>query len=131
MAPSSNTGAVLSPPEVAVSGGRFSDALRVVRGLVLGPKYESIIADIQTAFDVSERTAERIYAGQAVSGDTTFAVLLHEKFGGPVLEDALRRIPIERRAQVATALRESADLIRMEAEHETLARELANKRAGR
>jgi hypothetical protein len=105
--------------------------MRVVRSAFLGPKYDATISDIQTALQCSYRTAQRIYAGQSVNGDTTLAALTTVQAGGPLLEEALRRVPLERRADVAAALRDAADLIRMEAEHEKLARELANKRAAR
>jgi hypothetical protein len=121
----------MSPPDVAVAGGNFSGTLSVVRKLFLGRRYEATVQDIQTALASSRRTAERVYAGQSVSCETTLAILTAATIGGPVLEEALRRVPLERRAHIAKELRESADLIRMEAEHETLARELAERRAGR
>jgi len=125
------TAETMSPPEVAVDGGKFSGVLGVLRRIYLGRRYEIAVQDIQNGFGCSRRTAERIYAGQSVSGDTVFAGLVSEQFGGALVEEALRRTPIERRAAVAKALRDSADLIRMEAEHEQLAKQMAAARAAR
>jgi hypothetical protein len=102
--------------------------MRAIRRVLLGRNYEAIIADVQVALQCSRRTAERIYAGQAVSGDTTLAVLTDDLLGPALLEEALRRLPGARRATVAAALRDAADLARMEAEHEQLALKLAAAR---
>ena len=107
----SDAAEILSPPEVAQAGGKFSEVLGALRKIYLGKRYKIAIEDIRKAFNCSERTAQRIYAGQSVSGDTVIAGLVSEKFGGPMVEEALRRVPIERRANVAKALRDSADLI--------------------
>jgi len=117
-----------SPPEVAVSGGRFSGVGKIVRSLLLGRDYENTVQAIEEAFRVSRRTAERIYAGQSVSGDTTLAIITHEGVGGPYLTEALKRIPLENRAAVAEALRDAADIARLNAEQEILTRKLEAKR---
>ena len=120
-----------SPPRLAERGGKFSGAMRVVRGLLLGPKYEAIIDDLEDALDVSRRTAERIYAGQTVGTDSTLAVLTHKTLGPPFLEEVLSRVPPDRRAVVAKALMGAAELAMLTAEQELVAQEIAEKRAGR
>lgn len=124
-------GIPLSPPEVAVSGGKFSDALRVVRSVFLGRGYEETVQDIERAFRVPRRTAERIYAGQPVSGDTTLRLVFHEQSGPALVQEALQRLPLERRIVVAEALRDAARLAHLQAEQEQLARQLAERKAGR
>jgi len=131
MTQANTLGNPLSPPDMAASGGRLSGALPALRKLFLGRKYEAAIQDIQTAAQCSRRTAERLYAGQRVNSDTAMKLITAAELGGAVLEDALRRVPLERRADAATALRDAADLIRMEAEHEQLARDMAETRARR
>jgi len=118
----SNTSAALSPPEVAEGGGKFSGAMRAVRGLLLGPKYEAIIDDLEKALNVSRRTAERIYAGQAVGVDATLSVLTHAKLGPPYLAEVLSRVPAERRGVVAKALMDAAELAKVTAELEIVQR---------
>lgn len=122
---SSSAAEILSPPEVAVGGGRFARATLALRKLFHGDKYEAVIQDIQKAFGVSWRTAERIYVGRAGSDDTTLAVLTTDKFGGALLEEALRRVPVERRAAVARHLGDTAELVRLRAEQEDLAARIA------
>jgi hypothetical protein len=116
----SDTAEILSPPELAQSGTKFSGAMRVVRGFVRGPKYEAIIDDLQAALSVSRRTAQRIYAGQDVNAPATFAVLTHADLGAPLLTEILSRIEPARRIAAASALRDACDLARMKAEQEEL-----------
>ena len=121
----------VSPPDVAVRGGRLSEAMRALRGLFLGPKYEAVIDDLQTALGVSRRTAERIYAGQSVGADTTLQVLTNETYGPALLAEILARLPSDRRFAVAEALRDAARLAAIAAEQEMLSQKIAEKRAGR
>jgi hypothetical protein len=116
----SDTAEILSAPEVAVDGGKFSGVLGTLRKIYLGRRYEIAIQDIEKAFGCKRRTAERIYAGQTVNADTTFAGLVSEEFGGPILQEALSRIPPDRRIAVALALRDACDLARHKAEEEEL-----------
>lgn len=128
MTESSLIGENQSPPEVAVSGGKFRGVGKIIRAFLLGGSYEQCIQDLEKAFRVSRRTAERIYAGQSVSGDVTLAIITHEGFGGPYLTEALSRIPAERRKDVAEALRDAADIARLNAEQEILKRKMEAKR---
>jgi len=121
MAEASLIRANLSPPEVAVDGGRFSGVGKIVRSLLLARDYENTIQSIQKAFRVSRRTAERIYAGQSVSGETTLAIILHEGVGGPYLAEALNRLPAEERAAVADGLKDAAESSYHKARQEILA----------
>lgn len=105
--------------------------MRVVRDCLVGGKYETRVSDLVDALQISRRTAERIIAGQDVSGDTTLSVLTHDVFGPPFLEALLVRIPIERRAGLAKSLREAAELVRLRAEQETIAQQIAEREAGR
>ncbi len=113
---------LLSPPQVAGAGGRFfGNFLHGLRRVWLGRTYEAAIADIQAAFACARRTAERIYAGQMVSGETLIAGLVTREFGPEMIAEALLRVPLERRAAIAAALRDAAELVRMKADHDVLA----------
>jgi hypothetical protein len=105
--------------------------MRAVRGLLLGPKYEAIIDDLELALNVSRRTAERIYAGQPVNGDATLSVFTHPRLSAPLLSEVLGRVAPERRVELAKAITEAADLIRMKAEQEILLQQIAEKEARR
>lgn len=116
----STLGIPLSPPEVAVSGGKFSGALRVVRKVMLGRGYEETVQDIQTAFNVPRRTAERIYAGQPVKGDTTLALFFHEQTGPAIVAEGLQRLSLERRLVVAEKMKTAFELAWLMAKQEQL-----------
>lgn len=103
----------------------------MVRSCLGGGKYDALAIDLAHSLECSERTAKRILAGQMVRGDTALAVLTHDALGAPFLSEVLNRVPAARREALATALREAADLVRLEAEQERVAQEIAEKRAGR
>lgn len=102
---------------MAAAGGKFSGVLGTLRKIYLGRRYEIAVQDIQKAFRCSRRTAERIYAGQMVSGDVVLAGLVSE-FGTALIEEALLQLDPEQRAVVALALRDACNLVRMQAEQE-------------
>ena len=121
-------------PALAAKGQhwpRFSGVMRFVRSCLVGDKYEVLADDLAKALGCSHRTARRIIAGQDVGTAATLAVLTHDDLGAPFLSEVLNRVPAERREALATALREAADLVRLEAEQERVAQEIAEKRAGR
>jgi hypothetical protein len=121
MAEASLAAELLSPPQVAAAGGRFFGFIHSLRRLWLGKRYEAAIAAIQVGFGCGRRTAERIYAGQMVNGETLITGLVTREFGPDMIAEALARLPLAERGEIAGALRDAAELVRMKADHDLLA----------
>lgn len=94
--------------------------MRFARKHLGGGKYEALAEDLAKALGCSERTAKRIIAGQDVGTDSTLAVLTHDQLGAPLLTEVLNRVPLERRAALAKALMEAAELAYLQTRQEQL-----------
>lgn len=97
--------------------------LGAVRPALLGRDYEATIHAIETAFSVPRRTAERIYAGQPVRGDTTLAMFFHEQSGPALMQEGLSRLPPVQREHIAKQLMKAAELAYLQARQEQLLNE--------